>query len=125
MRTPTVSGMWMLVLSCWLYFVANARGQEMKAGCDELAGISPVAGVIRDRPFSARSYIRTFAVQSDGTRRFIRNERYPIRVARNSAGCVRVDFVDEPEEACAQLDVLVGPRPARSSSFVSPTMPTL
>lgn len=97
-------GMWMVLLSFWFGLAARASGQSMKPGCDESG--TPVKGVIRDQPFSALSYVRTFAVEADGTRRFLRNERYPIRIARNAVGCLRMDYVENPQDACARLDVL-------------------
>jgi hypothetical protein len=41
------------------------------------------------------------------TRQFIRSERYPIRIARTSAGCLRMDVVENPQDDCAQLNVLL------------------
>lgn len=103
----TLLCVWMLLLSAWFCLSATASGQAMKPGCDESALAAPVRGVIRDQPFSALRYVRTFAVEADGTRRFLRNERYPIRIARNAAGCLRVDYVENLDDACAQLNVLV------------------
>jgi len=105
----TVWGTWVLLLSSWLCLSATASGQVINAGCNDTPGKAPVEWVIRGQPFSALSYVRTFAVGQDGNRRFVRNERYPIRIARNATGCLRIDIVDNPQDACAQLDVLVPP----------------
>jgi hypothetical protein len=107
MRIQTALGTWILLMSSWFCFSAAAAGQTMKAGCDETARDTPITGVIRDQPFSALSYVRTYVVGRDGAKRFTRNERYPMKVARNAVGCLRIDFVDNPQEACARLDVLV------------------
>lgn len=100
---------WLLFLPAWFCLATIAFGQVMQPGCDETPGGASVDGVIRNQPFSAVSYVRTFAVEADGTRRFLRNERYPIRIARNAAGCLRIDSVENPDGACARFDVLMPP----------------
>lgn len=50
--------------------------------------------VVATRPFSAIKFVRTVRVLPDGKQRFIRNQRYPILIARDAKGRVRMQDLD-------------------------------
>ncbi|MGB6133292.1 MAG: hypothetical protein WBG54_16050 [Acidobacteriaceae bacterium] len=67
-------------------------------------------GAVLHEPFSAISYIRVVKVSPDGKRQFIRNVQYPMRLARDSAGRIRLDVVpNPPPEECDQMEMLTPP----------------
>lgn len=85
--------------------VISARARVFDA-CDP--EMSP-SDAVRNEPFSAESYVRIMKMVPDGKQQFIRNGRYPIRLARSSEGRVRLDIVPNPPPECDHLAVLVPP----------------
>lgn len=67
------------------------------------------AAAVRRQPFSAISYVRVVKVLPDGKQQFIRNLRYPIRLARNSEGRVRLDLAPNPPPECDRPEMIVPP----------------
>lgn len=60
-------------------------------------------------PFAATSYVRIVRVLPNGKQQFMRNVRYPILLARDSAGRVRLDVVPNPPEECDDLKMPIPP----------------
>jgi hypothetical protein len=65
--------------------------------------------IVRGQPFSAISYVRRMEVSDNGKPEFIRNERYPLNLARDSDGRVRLDIVLNPSPDCNQLTLPIPP----------------
>lgn len=70
---------------------------------------SNAQGAVQRKPFSAVSFMREVKVLSDGNHQFIRNLRYPIRLARDPAGRVRLDVVLNPDAECNEMELLAPP----------------
>jgi len=67
------------------------------------------SGAVLHEPFSATSYVRVVKILPDGKQQFIRNVRYPIRLARDAEGRVRIDIAPNPGEECDQMQMLTPP----------------
>ena len=84
--------------------------------------------MVPSRPFSAIKYARTIRVLPDGKEQFIRNQRYPILIARDAQGRVRMQDVDTDSLApeCDKPTQLVPPLcPAWSVFVVDPAAHTV
>lgn len=72
---------------------------------------SESSSLIVGHPFSAIKYARNVKVLSDGKQQFLRNERYPIPIARDADGRLMMQWIDSdnllPE--CDHLDLPVPP----------------
>lgn len=68
--------------------VSNVHAtQDQNSPANSLDGTASTTIVaLAGHPFSAVKYARTIRVLPGGKQQFIRNERYPIRIARDSAG---------------------------------------
>jgi len=88
-----------------------AHGQVSPATSDQNNGSGNNAGFVIGHPFSAVKYARQVKVGPDGKQQFIRNERYPIQIARDADG--RVMMQDQKTEnlgpECDHLEMLVPP----------------
>lgn len=69
------------------------------------------SGLIVAHPFTAIKYARRVRVLPDGKWQFIRNERYPVRIARDTNGRLMMQMVDSDEldPDCDHLDLRVPP----------------
>lgn len=67
--------------------------------------------LITGHPFSAIKYARRFRVLRDGKLQFLRNERYPTRIARDADGRLMMQVIrtDDLGPECDRLDLLVPP----------------
>jgi hypothetical protein len=86
---------------------ASAIGQGANAPSGPEDSSTPVVGVVAGHPFSAIKYARRVRVMPDGAVRFIRNERYPTRIARDAQGRVMMEFIesDALSPECDQLQM--------------------
>lgn len=96
------------VLICFALTVPNgaarAWGQKELAATRSQAS-EGVTGAIPDRPFSATKYAMRVRVLPDGKLRFLGNERYPTKIARDAQGRIMMQTVD-PEELSPECDEL-------------------
>lgn len=87
-----------------------------------------VDSLVATRPFSAIKYARTVRVLQDGKQQFIRNQRYPILIARDAKGKVRMQDVDSDSllpECDKPTQLLPPPCPAWSVFVVDPVEQTV
>jgi len=66
-------------------------------------------GVVKGEPFSATKYSRRVKNLPDGKQQFLRNEHYPVKIARDSEGRVRIEIVELPNVECDKPEMLVPP----------------
>jgi hypothetical protein len=61
--------------------------------------------------FAATKYARRVRILADGSQKFLRNERYPLRIARDDKGRLRMQEIasDNLHPECDHLDQLVPP----------------
>jgi len=64
--------------------------------------------IVTGHPFSAIRYARTVKVLVDGTLQFQRNEEYPVGIARDSDGRMRMEIVPVPPE-CNHPEMRIPP----------------
>jgi len=84
------------------------------------------SGVVRGEPFSATSYVRVFRTLPGGKLQFVRNVQYPMHLARDSEGRVRLEVVVDPRRECNQLTILVPPPcPVWTVMIFDPTAQTM
>jgi hypothetical protein len=68
------------------------------------------SALIVGHPFSAMKFARRIKVLPDGREQFLRNERYPTLIARDSSGRLMMQVVHKDElQGCDQLDLLNPP----------------
>jgi hypothetical protein len=84
--------------------------QEPAATSDK-SNMSDGLGLVVRHPFSAIKYARQVKVLPDGKLQFIRNERYPIRIARDNDGRLMMQVIhsDDLGSECDRLDLKVPP----------------
>ncbi len=75
---------------------------------------SETSPLIVGHPFSAIKYARSVKVLPDGKQQFLRNERYPDRIARDADGRLMMESVESMPSGdllpdCDRLDLLVPP----------------
>jgi len=92
----------------------TVRGQEPAPATADSNGNGSSAGLVVGHPFSAIKYARSVKVLPDGKQQFLRNERYPDRIARDADGRLMMESVESmpsgdllPE--CDRLDLPVPP----------------
>jgi hypothetical protein len=69
------------------------------------------SGLVVGHPFSATKYARRVKVLPDGKVQFIRNERYPTRIARDADGKLMMQMInsDDLQPECDRLELRVPP----------------
>jgi hypothetical protein len=80
-------------------------------GAQDAPATAPSSPLITGHPFTAIKYARRVKVLQDGKLQFIRNERYPVRIARDADGRLMMQVLNgDPESPeCHWLDTLVPP----------------
>src|SRR6516165_9183623 len=105
-----------------------ARGQESHATTDEKNVSGNSAGLIAGHPFSAIKFARQIKILPNGEQQFIRNERYPIRIARDAEGrlMMQEQSTDDLDPDCDHLELKVPPVcPAWSVLVIDPIANTI
>jgi hypothetical protein len=85
-----------------------ALAQNVESSEPIAVGTEANANAVVGHPFSAILYSHRVAILDDGKQRFIRNERYPVELARDSNGRVRLQAVALMPE-CDHLELLNPP----------------
>ena len=86
-----------------------------------IAADGETSRVIVGHPFSAIKFARRVKVLADGKQQFLRNERYPSRIARDADGQLMMQetySADNLPRECDRLDLLVPPPCPAWSVFV-------
>jgi len=85
--------------------------QEPPAALDQSNSGGDNAALVMGHPFSAVKYARQVKVLPDGKLQFIRNERYPSRIARDAEGRTMMQMIaaDDLSPECDHLGQLVPP----------------
>jgi hypothetical protein len=65
-------------------------------------------GIVRGQPFSAIRYVRKVKILPDGKQKFLRNDRYPAQMARDSEGRIRIESI-QPQSECDRPEQLEPP----------------
>jgi hypothetical protein len=86
-----------------------ATGQSNDPSAEDHALSTAGSMIVAGHAFSAIRYSRRVKISPTGKQQFIRNEYYPILIARDSEGRVRVQSVSNPPLECDQLQSLVPP----------------
>lgn len=95
--------------------VALARNPYLMAqDVPAVAAGSETSRLIVGHPFSAIKYARSVRVLPDGKQQFLRNERYPDRIARDADGRLMMESAESMPSGdllpdCDRLDTLVPP----------------
>jgi len=107
---------------------AAARGQEPAPAMDDSNLNANSAGLVVGHPFSATKYARTVRVLPDGEQQFIRNDRYPVQIARDADGrmMMQADPTDNLSSECGHLEIPVPPAcPAQKFFAIDPVAHTV
>ena len=105
-----------------------AREQESHATTDQKDVSGNNAGLVSGHPFSALKYARQIRVLPDGGKQFIRNERYPVRIARDAEGrlMMQEQLTDNLDPECDHLELEVPPVcPAWNVLVIDPVIHTI
>jgi hypothetical protein len=107
MKVAAVASISGLVVTLTITIVSCLAAQD--------ASVAPVSGntpqLNTGHPFTAIKYARRVEVLPSGELRFIRNERYPTRIARDSAGRLMMQVVHDMDMSteCDRPDMPVPP----------------
>jgi hypothetical protein len=109
MKNLSISILGTLAIALTLVCVPFAAGQEGQEAATESGGNLVKAPVV-GRAFSATKYAKLVSVLPDGKRHFIRNERYPTRVARAADGRIMMQsFGDDVSSECDRPTMRIPP----------------
>ena len=100
-----------------LFCVPSVAGQEGTETAAESGGNRVIAPMVGGA-FSAIKYARLVTVLPNGKRHFIRNERYPSRIARNADGRIMMQIMDEISSECDRPTMRIPPPCPSWSVFV-------
>jgi len=84
---------------------------------DSAPPTTATVGIVRGQPFSATRYVRKVKILPDGEQQFLRNDRYPVQIARDSEGRIHVQSVD-PKPDCDRPELLKPPACSISSVLI-------
>jgi hypothetical protein len=103
MRRSKITACAMLVFGLAIFDAQRASGQSNQPTDPESSLTTTSPAVVRGQSFSATKYVRKVKTLPDGKQQFIRNEIYPVQVARDSDGRIRVQVVgDHLQPECDQ-----------------------
>jgi hypothetical protein len=103
MRRFKITACAMLVFGLAIFDAQRASGQSNQPADPESPLTTTIPAVVRGQSFSATKYVRKVKTLPDGKQQFIRNEIYPVQVARDSDGRIRVQVVGaHPQPECDQ-----------------------
>jgi hypothetical protein len=90
---------------------APIMGQDMEPKVDLRISGEGAAGLVLGHPFTAIKYSRRVRVLPDGKRQFLRNERYPTRIARDADGRLMMQVIhsDDLNPECDRLELPIPP----------------
>jgi hypothetical protein len=97
---------------CLVVAMALARNPCLPAqDAPTVADSSETSPLIVGHPFTAINYARRVKVLPDGKLQFIRNQRYPTRIARDADGRLMMQGIhsDQLQSECDRLDLPVPP----------------
>ena len=107
----------------------RARGQDENPTAAHGQPNEDATGVTTPvRPFSATKYARLVRVLPDGKLRFLKNERYPTKIAKDVHGRIMVQFVDKEQLSpeCDQPQLISSPPcPSWTVAVVDPVKHTI
>jgi hypothetical protein len=110
-----------LILPLLVWTTSTASGQDTAPPDDR-------AAVVDSRPFSAIKYAKRIKILADGKQLFVRNERYPTKIARDSNGRLMMQIIksDDLSPECDQPRMQEPPRcPVWSVFVIDPITRTL
>ena len=88
----------LLIIIIPVFAVLNVpRAPAQDSSNESVTATDNGAGLVSGRPFSAMKYARTVRVLADGKQQFVRNDSYPVQIARDAEGRVRMQVIDEDE----------------------------
>lgn len=105
-------------------FPASLTSQDVPVGSTS----NDTTGLVVGHPFSAIKYARRVKVLPNGKQQFLRNERYPTRIARDADGRLMMQALNSDDLApeCDRLDLSVPPPcPAWSVFVIDPVAHTI
>jgi len=110
-RVATSAGALICVAFILASGTARARGQQEESAPVHLQSDEGANGTVPAQSFSAIKYAKRVRVLPGGKLRFLKNERYPTKVARDSKGRIMMQFLDSEERSteCDDLRLLAPP----------------
>jgi len=105
-KAGTFKNLFVVLMTLYAYMAAGQNSQPHTAVNDQG---SSTAIMVTGQAFSAIKYSRKVRVLSDEKKQFIRNEHYPVQLARDSEGRVRRQNLENPLPECAQPTMPVPP----------------
>jgi hypothetical protein len=99
----------------WLCLLVGAVccgwAQEPETSAAETSPQTDTAAPYTGHAFAATKYARRVRILADGSQKFLRNERYPVRIGRDAKGRLRMQTMTRDEEwpDCRWIDKTVPP----------------
>jgi hypothetical protein len=97
--------------ACLLVRLPRVPAQESTGNLYSKPTNNSAPTLVVGRPFSATKYAWQVKLLPDGKSQFIRNERYPTRIARDAKGRVMMQMIDSDQlmPECDHMDRLLPP----------------